>query len=194
MEILAEEWRDVIGYEGEYRVSDFGRIKSVTRLVPNGGGHRLVRERIRPPYLNKVVGYFYVQLWSGNKTRLFRLHRIVAEAFIGHPPSGTVVNHKDGDKSNNRADNLEYVTQKENIRHAISTGLTRQQGELSVNAKLTDKDALEAYTMYANGALMTDVASRFGVSKSLIGRIVIGKHRRHLCLPAIHRNKTRTGQ
>lgn len=93
-----------------YEVSNLGRVRNV-----NG----YVRKATR----NKKNGYFYVTLSVGNKGRNCTVHRLVALAFIGPPPEGkTDVNHKDSNRTNNRLDNLEWMSRKENSRHGVMEG------------------------------------------------------------------------
>lgn len=76
-------------------------------------------------------GYLRIHLWSNNKAVFVSIHRLVAKAFIPNPENKPFVNHKDGNKQNNRVENLEWCTQSENIRHAFETGLSKPQ----VNSK-----------------------------------------------------------
>jgi hypothetical protein len=113
---MEEIWKDVIGYEGFYQVSNLGNIKSVNRIIYNKGSncHNKLKSRLlKSCKCNN--GYFVVNL-SG-KTKY--VHRIVCESFIKIIKSGLTVNHKDGDKSNNNINNLEIVTYSENHIHAF---------------------------------------------------------------------------
>ena len=124
-----EIWKDIEGYAGMYQVSNFGRVKSVERKVYNpgvlgGSNYRTVPSVIRKP--NIMHGYHCVALIVNKHTKVYRIHRLVADAFIGQQPTPEhQVNHIDGNKANNRADNLEWVTPKENTDHAIRTGLRK---------------------------------------------------------------------
>lgn len=124
---MAELWKPIKGYEGYYEISSMGRVKSVERKVYNpfvlgDGCYRTVPERIRKP--NIMKGYYCVALIKDKHTKVYRIHRLVIEHFVGQAPTEEhQVNHIDGDKSNNCVTNLEWVTPKENTQHAIENGL-----------------------------------------------------------------------
>lgn len=102
--MTGERWKEVSGYEGVYQVSDQGRVKS----IKSG--------RLRK-HSKQGSGYDQVILSSNGARRTFLLHRLVAQAFISNPMNKPHINHKDGDKSNNQADNLEWCTVSENLLH-----------------------------------------------------------------------------
>lgn len=114
------EWKDVIGYEGLYQVSDVGVIIS----LGNGESTNSLTKKPR-----KIIGrvgangYIKVKLSKSGARRHTLMHRIVAEAFIPNPENKPQVNHINGIKSDNRIENLEWATAKENIRHSIDNGL-----------------------------------------------------------------------
>ena len=107
---MLEIWRDIKNYEGIYEVSNLGRIKSISR---NG---TIKENRILKP--NKVMGYSQVGLQKYVTRKYKKIHRLVAEAFIPNPENKKEVNHKDGNKTNNCVDNLEWVTTSENQLHS----------------------------------------------------------------------------
>lgn len=108
---MKEEWRDVEGYEGLYQVSNYGRVKSLERYV--------VKERILRP--GNVNGYMAVNLYSENGKNREYIHRLVAKAFIDNPNNLPYVNHRDENKANNYAENLEWCTPKYNVNYGSST-------------------------------------------------------------------------
>ena len=110
---MSEEWRDVVGYEGLYQVSDQGRVKSLERKVPIGYGERTVKERILKPKTDRY-GYLIVSLYAGGKRKTLRVHRLVCEAFHENPDNKPQVNHINEIKTDNRASNLEWATAREN--------------------------------------------------------------------------------
>jgi hypothetical protein len=107
-----ERWKPILGYEGMYEVSDHGRVRSLKR-----GKVHLMRCFVWG------AGYVYCSLSNGGR-RIFTVHRLVAQAFHGSPPPGRdEINHIDGDKTNNRAANLEWCSRLENMRHASEKDL-----------------------------------------------------------------------
>lgn len=111
---MEEVWRDVASYEGKYKVSNLGRVKSVKRTVPHAGSKtRSFPEKILKP--NKVAfDYYQVTLYSSGKRKCRYVQNLVMEAFVGPRILGYEVNHKNEVKSDNRLCNLEYLTHKEN--------------------------------------------------------------------------------
>jgi len=109
-----EEWKAVAECNGEYYVSNHGRVKSL----------KFGKERILKPRMQGLgLKYPVVSLCFNGKIHQVKIHKLVALAFISNPENKKTVNHKDGDKSNNHIDNLEWLTQKENVQHAWDTGL-----------------------------------------------------------------------
>lgn len=107
-----EIWKDVKDYEGIYKVSSKGRVKSVERVTVDSIGRKHHRkERILKDHMYN--GYLYVRLYDGPK----RIHRLVAEVFIPNPDNKPQVNHKDEDKTNNCVENLEWMTHRENCNY-----------------------------------------------------------------------------
>ena len=121
--ILMEEiWKDVVGYEGLYQVSNHGRVKSLEHFVPSiGGAIRKSPSKILTNCFDN--NYYHVTLYKGGRKKIFLVHRLVAEAFIPNPNNLPQVNHKDGNKLNNNATNLEWCSAQDNILHAFATGL-----------------------------------------------------------------------
>lgn len=106
-----EFWRDIQGFEGLYQVSSLGRVKSLERITPQ---KHHIKERI----LNQIKvtgGYLNVNLCKDGKLKRFQVHRLVYQTFVGEIPEGMQVNHIDEDKTNNRVDNLNLMTPKENV-------------------------------------------------------------------------------
>lgn len=125
---MVEVWKDIIGYEGKYQVSNLGRIKSLPRNTKNQFAYK---EIIKKQMTDKD-GYAIV----GLDKKMYKVHRLVANAFIPKISGKEIINHKDGNKQNNIVDNLEWCTNQENIIHAVKTGLlVAKKGSESKNAK-----------------------------------------------------------
>lgn len=123
-----EIWKPIHGYEGLYEASNFGRIKSLERMVEKmykGRSRKyLHKERVLTPTI--VNGYYHVTLCKNDGLKnhqKFLLHRLVASSFYDNPLKKPQINHKNGIKTDNYIDNLEWATHGENIRHAVNTGL-----------------------------------------------------------------------
>jgi hypothetical protein len=102
-----EKWKDIVGYEGLYQVSNYGRIKSLSNKIKYSSGIiHFYPEKILKQ--QKIQGYCYAGLTKNKKQKKFRVHRLVAEAFIENPYNYEQVNHLDFDKTNNTIENLEW--------------------------------------------------------------------------------------
>lgn len=118
-DLIGEEWRDVIGLEGSYKVSNFGRVKSTARLLPNKYTHITSKSKIITQHANRI-GYLKVVLYRNNKPHQRFVHRLVAEAFIPNPDNLPQVNHRDENKQNNAVSNLEWCDASYNVRYSIN--------------------------------------------------------------------------
>ena len=114
-----EIWKDVVGYEGFYQVSNFGRVKSTVHFT-----HK--KDTILKGDI-KNGGYVYVNLYKNHKGTKFYVHRLVAKAFLKQYDDKQYVNHIDCNKQNNKVENLEYCTQKENIDHSWQNDLQNRR-------------------------------------------------------------------
>lgn len=118
-----EIWKDVVGFEGYYQVSNTGHIKSLDRKNCRNKTNSTIRKgRILKPALNKK-GYLTVVLTVNAVNHTKILHRLIAAAFIENPDGKATVNHKNGIKTDNNIDNLEWATNRENYDHAVMNGL-----------------------------------------------------------------------
>lgn len=112
-----EIWRDIRGFEGRYQVSSVGRVRSIQT------NHGASCEHIKSAKPTGTVMYLYVKLYIKDVRYVRAVHRLVAEAFVSNPERKPMVNHIDGNKLNNCAGNLEWVTCSENHKHAFALGL-----------------------------------------------------------------------
>ena len=155
--------KNICNYEGLYKIDENGNVFSVRN-------NKFLKRMTFPS------GYEYVHLCNGKgKTKLFRVHRLVAETFIPNPDNSPEVNHKDGNKQNNSVDNLEWCTNLENIQHSVKTGLRNAKGENNPSAKLTAKDVENIRKEYVPNSKefgTVALARKYGVSNVMIGKII----------------------
>lgn len=178
---MQEQWLPVDGFEGIYEVSNLGRLKSCARArKTKGNGVAYLPERIRIPNV-KREGYAFFSLYKEAKYKVMYLHRIVAIAFIENPLNLQQVNHIDGDKLNNCASNLEWLSASDNCRHAIEEKLyVTAKGESAGNAVLTEADVLEIRRLAAAGVMQKDIAKNYSVKRQAITKIVNRQRWKHV--------------
>ena len=134
MEQQQEEFRSIPGYEGYYEVSNFGTVKSLEReILINGKYPGTVKEKILRPGLIGSIGkkYYGLALWKDSKRKMFKIHVLVAMAFLGHIPDGThkiVVDHIDNNSLNNHLSNLQLISQRENSSKDKKNGTSKYTG------------------------------------------------------------------
>lgn len=159
-----ELWKWVKGYEGLYMVSDKGNIFGAPRVANQG---RMMKK------LRSKKGYERICLCKQNKKRTYQVHRLVAEAFCKKKPGATEVNHKDGNKTNNVASNLEWVTRSENIKHAYKVLGKKPNrawaGKPRTFARVLSNDQVLAIRKSASAS--RSLAQEYGVSKTTIQNI-----------------------
>lgn len=166
-----EDWKDIKGFEGCYKISNTGKVLS------NGGwqGRKRLPPSIRTISLTKD-GYEKVRLVYYGKDKTCRIHRLVAEAFISNPDNKDTVNHKDGNKTNNTVSNLEWIDRKEQMYHAYGFGLkTSRIGSENSNSKLTDDEVREirkTYIPQSEEFGTVALGKKYGVTNRVIGLIV----------------------
>jgi hypothetical protein len=171
---MNEEWRAVVGYEGIYEVSSIGRVKRIKRAA-FGREPAILKPSPRGPR-----DYIRAFLCPGDGTvKTMYVHRLVAAAFLGPCPDGYDVNHIDGSRGNNHAENLEYVTRSGNMRHAQSLGRCALLGEKNTSSKLKEDQVL---FILANRGKITQekLAEMFGVNRATVAVIHLGKKWKHL--------------
>jgi NUMOD4 motif/HNH endonuclease len=180
---VVEEWRDIDGYEGFYQISNRGQVASLQRQVKHpGGGFATLTGRILKESLTGS-GYPFVALCRDGMTRQHMVHRLVAKAFLGSAADPRLqVNHKNGNKVDNQASNLEWVTPSQNLRHAVRVGLhVAARGEATGSHRLTENQVRDIRTRYGlRQANQQALADEFGVHNSTISDIVNFKKWKHV--------------
>jgi hypothetical protein len=181
-----EIWKDIIGFEGYYQVSNLGRIKSCSRGTyhPSNKCMHILKEKIMKQ--SNVRGYlqisFKIKDKYENKNSMIKVHRLVAFAFIENCQNKPCVNHINGVKTDNRVENLEWVTYSENSLHAFKTGLKNQNGEKHPSNKLKDSDVIEIKNRIKNGEKDCDIARLFCVTRGNIYCIKKNKTWTHIII------------
>jgi predicted XRE-type DNA-binding protein len=174
---MQETWRDIKGYEGLYKVSNLGRIKSLDRKVFNNGNNAVcsVKGKVLKPNKDRG-GYEYVGLVKDKiKVQSLKVHRLVAFAFCDGYETGLEVNHKDGIRHNNNSDNLEWVNRSKNIRDTFKRGRD-VNGEKNNSSKLKNEYIGIIASLYDSGVNQKIIAKAFGVSQGTISNVINNKH------------------
>lgn len=160
---MNEQWLNVVGWERFYKISSMGRVysKRYKKIMASHENHK---------------GYLRINLNYNYKRKGFLVHRLVLIAFVG-PPSTTKdqTNHKDGIKTNNNIENLEWASQSENQRHAYSLGLKTVKGEMNPKAKLKIRDVLEIRELIRNKIRQIDIAKLYNITQAQVSQIKLGK-------------------
>jgi len=170
-----EIWKTVVGYEGLYDVGSFGNIKSYYV------GKDILRKSI------DSNGYFVIGLTKNRNRNQFKVHRIVAEAFIPNPENKPCVNHIDNNRSNNHVENLEWCTHKENTQHALKQGrmvdMTKIRpgmlGSKNPRALVNEKHVLEIRSL-ASRMRQEEIANLFLLKKKTVSAIITRQNWKHI--------------
>ena len=170
-----EIWKDIPGYEGIYQASNLGRIKGLKREIINPlKGVSELEERVLACCIDKT-GYPTYVLSINKKKKTFKEHRLVALAFIPNIENKPCVNHINGIKTDNRVENLEWCTYKENTQHAFKTGLMKNKKGYESKCSILNKDQVSEIRRLKGCITQTKIAEIFNVSGSTISDIVNNK-------------------
>lgn len=165
-----EIWKDIPGYENIYQASTEGRIRSVDRKVADGKGNvRNCKGKILKHGID-TDGRYIVGLSKDGKKKFYRVHVLIPLSFIGNRPDGYHILHANGDKKDNRLENLSYDTPSQNRKDIYRYGNKNTQGKLSL------EEVLEVRRLYATGNYTQEkLAEMFGIVANSIGKIITGK-------------------
>lgn len=169
--------RVIPGYQGRYEVSDNGRVFAVAhdrRFLHKGRERRAHHKERELPQQTSKLGYQKVQLYIGYEMYTHLVHRLVAQAFIPNPDGLPEVNHLDSQRSNNKMENLEWCTRKQNADHSMEHG-NGEWGEKRYNAALTNKRAKAIYQMHGQGFSRQFLALAAGVNPCVVHNICSGR-------------------
>jgi len=174
---LREDWIDIKGYEGIYRVSSLGNIMSLSRIVIRKDGiKRMQDQKILSQQIDKK-GYLYISLWKDNKEKRFAVARLVALNFLPAIKNKTEVNHKNGIRDDNTVSNLEWTDRVENVRHSYKT-LNRKSS--TENAVLSRSKKVNQYSKDGNFIKLfntvRDASRSVNTSSSAISGCCMGKY------------------
>lgn len=174
-----EVWKSVVGYEGLYEVSSLGRVKSLERKCNTRSGIRTVPEKILVNGLDSY-GYYQVNLYVENIRNTWKVHRLECLAFLPNPENKRSINHKNGVKTDNRLENLEWSTEKENTVHAHKNGLARgRRGEEHGQTNLTEIQAREIKYNH-DDKTGVELSKMYGITTSSVSAIRNGKRWKYI--------------
>ncbi len=185
---MEEIWKDVVDYEGLYEVSSLVRARSLSRTRMHFRHKKILKVLYEKRILVGGIGirgYKKVTLYKNGLHKIFVIHRLVAKAFLQNLENKPQVNHKNGIKTDNRVENLEWCSPGENIRHAWKNGLcevgARSLGNNHYLSKLTEKQVLEIREKWKTGKyLQRELGDEYGVSRGSIEQIVNRKTWKHI--------------
>lgn len=167
-----EEWKDVVGFEGIYKISNFGRIRSV------GYGGKSGKILAQHPLKD---GYLRIKLTKNGKCYSFLVHRLVAQAWISNPKGYKTVNHKDFNTQNNRVENLEWMSQWQNNEYSRRAGhyhySEKAREAARNNRKISDEIAKLIYADFQSGLKQSELAAKYNVTRAFVCRLVHGRCR-----------------
>jgi hypothetical protein len=167
-----EIWKPVVGYEGLYEVSSLGRVKSLQKTIfREKHGNWVQPERILKNS-SQQNGYVAITIYKNGKAKRINIHRLVCVSFVQNPNNKPCVNHKNGVKSDNRLENLEWVTFSENTFHAFNKGFLKPlKGESNGSSKLLEKQVYEIREKLSKKHSVKSLMEEYSISRSHIQRI-----------------------
>lgn len=174
-------WKDVVGYEGSYRISNDGSVESCERIVSHPHtGTRIIRGRLLKLTTDKN-GYHTVQLYKDSKAKILKVHRLVALHFCDKIEGNDVVNHIDNRRDNNCYLNLEWTTPLGNTQHMKKQGRSINfKGEECSWSRLTESDVHEIRRMCEEGVTQKEIGMKYNISQQQVSKIKNQKRWQHV--------------
>ena len=173
-----EIWKDIEGYEGKYQVSNYGRVKSLERTVRCDRGYRIIPERIRKARKNNY-GYLQLNLYKDGKIKSYKIHRLVAQAFLENSDNLPEVNHIDENKQNNYVENLEWCSKSYNMTY---NGRAKKVGKKLRGRKQSEEHIKKVAEKMTNNPKLSKPV--IGINK--ISGLIVG-------FPSTHEAERQTG-
>lgn len=169
---MKKEWKPLLNYENSYEISNFGEISGIDRI--SGKRRGTIKGKLLKQNTNHK-GYLEVRLYKNNKSVSKTAHRLVALNFIPNPLNLPQINHIDGNKANNKAENLEWANNSQNQLHAYKTGLQPSRaGENNSNASITDVEVTNYKLLYNSGMSVVEISKNTDIPLSKIRHIIYG--------------------
>ena len=161
-------WKDIVGYENVYQVSNYGNVRNIKK------GNMLT------PSPEKK-GYLRVSLWKDGGYKTKKVHRLVCECFLDNLNNKSQVNHIDGIKTNNNVNNLEWVTNDENVKHKVKLDLTHKpRGTKNGRCTISENTARSILTDVKDGKSILDITIKYKVSRNIVTNIKYKKAWKHI--------------
>lgn len=160
---MEEVWKDIVGLEGHYQVSDKSRVRNVKtgRVLKTG---------------TKNQGYEQVRFSVNGIKTTKKVHRLVAEAFIPNPSSLPYINHINSVRDDNRIENLEWCTAQHNVQHGYDSGSNSNSGENHPTAILDWDSVFEMRKLHSEGESYSSISKKFGVKYDTAWKAIKGKN------------------
>jgi hypothetical protein len=170
-----EIWLKVVNFENLYEISNLGRVKSLSKTGSK-------KEFIMKTGTDVRTGYITIMLYKNNVPLTRRVHSLMVESFLNFKTTRKMVcNHKDGNKQNNNLNNLEIISQKENVLHSIKNGNTKIPiKDERYNSKIKEIDFQKLKDLFKEGKTSKEISKLFNVHPTTISRIKKGKRRKYI--------------